>query len=245
LLTYPIRSNVYVVYVSQGGRSSGAQPSESGVSRTSEAYDRVREVILDRLAAGTKAIGEAELTRELGMSRTPVREALARLETEGYIRPASGRGYLIVELTAQDMIDVYTVRAELEGLAAAEAAKRIGRVDLARLEDLYEEMSKARAAGRDAQLATLNSDFHATIAEVGGNTYLKSMLDNIRSVFDRFRPTALTVPGRRDTAHDEHGLMIEALRRRDGEAARKLARDHVHRALATRQGALRKETNSC
>jgi DNA-binding GntR family transcriptional regulator len=203
-----------------------------------EAYDRVKELILDQLAAGGSTISEAQLTRDLGMSRTPVREALARLATEGFIKPAAGRGYVIVRLTAQDMIDVYAVRAELEGLAAAEAAKRIRRVDLARLEDLYDEMSAARAEGRDDDLALLNSDFHATIAQASGNTYLQTMLADIRSVFDRFRPTALTVPGRREDAHDEHGKMIEALRRQDGAAARKLAEDHVRRALATRQAAL-------
>jgi DNA-binding GntR family transcriptional regulator len=175
------------------------------------------------------------------MSRTPIREALARLATEGYIQPAAGRGYVIVKLTAQDLINVYLVRAELEGLAAAEAAKRIGRVDLARLEDLYDEMSVAAAEDRDKDLALLNSNFHATIAEISGNSYLKTMLDDIRNIFDRYRPTALTVPGRREYAHGDHGQMIEALRRQDSKAARKLAEDHVREALATRQSALPEE----
>jgi DNA-binding GntR family transcriptional regulator len=228
------------------GHDDEATAPEGGVakSRVDEAYDRVKEIILAQEAAGGSTISEAKLTRELDMSRTPIREALARLATEGYIRPAAGRGYVIVSLTAQDLIDVYLVRAELEGLAAAEAAKRIRRVDLARLEDLYDEMSVATAEDRDADLALLNSNFHATIAEISGNSYLKSMLDDIRTIFDRYRPTALTVPGRREDAHGEHGLMIEALRRQDGKAARKLAEDHVRRALATRQAALAEEQTS-
>jgi GntR family transcriptional repressor for pyruvate dehydrogenase complex len=83
----------------------------------------------------------------------------------------------------------------------------------------------------------LNSEFHRTIAEVSGNGYLKAMLDDIRRIFDLYRPTALTVPGRREEAHAEHGQMIEALRQNVGEQARQIAELHVERALATRQSA--------
>lgn len=190
------------------------------------------------LPPGTR-IGEAQLTREFGMSRTPVREALARLESEGLLVAGPGRGFLVAELTSADLVDIYRVRAVLEGLAAEEAAHRATRVDIARLEDLYDAMTEASGKpGQDQQLAGLNSEFHAVIAEVSGNAYLQSMLDDIREVFELFRTTALTVPGRRDTAHDEHGRMIEALRRGDADEARQLAQGHVNRALATRQSIL-------
>ncbi|MBO0872263.1 MAG: GntR family transcriptional regulator [Pseudonocardia sp.] len=228
------------MYAEQRGLGETSWPPERPEARSlvDEAYEQVKHIILAQEASGGSTISEARLTRDLGMSRTPVREALARLATEGYIRPASGRGYIIVKLTAQDLVNVYQVRAVLEGLAAAEAAQRVRRVDLARLEDLYDEMTVARDEGRDKDLASLNSNFHATIAEISGNTYLKSMLDGIRNVFDRYRPAALMVPGRREDAHTEHGDMIEALRRQDGESARELAEQHVRRALATRQAAL-------
>lgn len=183
-------------------------------------------------------ISEAQLTRQLGMSRTPVREALARLESEGMLKAAPGRGFLVAELTAGDLIDIYRVRSVLEGLAAEEAARRATRVDIARLEDTYEAMTRASAVGRDDDLARSNSEFHALIAEISGNAYLQAMLDDIREVFEWFRTTALTLPGRRDTAHDEHGQMIDALRRADADEARELAQGHVRRALAARQSML-------
>lgn len=228
------------MYVEQRGFGETSHSAERVEARSlvDVAYEKVKQIILEQEASGGSTISEAQLTRDLGMSRTPVREALARLATEGYIRPASGRGYVIVKLTAQDLVNVYQVRAVLEGLAAAEAAQRVRRVDLARLEDLYDEMTAARDEGRDKDLASLNSNFHATIAEISGNTYLKSMLDGIRNVFDRYRPAALMVPGRRDDAHTEHGDMIEALRRQDSETAHDLAEQHARRALATRQAAL-------
>lgn len=183
-------------------------------------------------------IGEAQLTRLLGMSRTPVREALARLASEGLLTAAAGRGFLVADLTAEDLIDIYRVRAVLEGLAAEEAASRATRVDIARLEDLYEAMANASANGHDQELAQRNSEFHSMIAEISGNTYLQAMLDDIREVFEWFRTTALSLPGRRDTAHDEHGQMIDALRRGDVDEASQIAQGHVKRALAARQSML-------
>ncbi len=204
-------------------------------TRVNEAYERIREVIVEQQIKANSTITEAQLTRDLHMSRTPVREALTRLESEGYVQPAAGRGYTIVEMTAEDLVNVYAVRAELDALAAGEAAKRIRRVDLAHLEDLYDDMAVALSENRDQDLATLNSEFHATIAEISGNSYLKRMLDDIRNTFDLFRMRALTVPGRRDDSHAEHGQLIEALRQNDTDLARRIARLHVQRALLARQ----------
>jgi DNA-binding GntR family transcriptional regulator len=216
---------------------SGGYPAEQR-TRVDEAYTLIREMIRSRQLQGGSTILEAQLAREFDMSRTPVREALTRLASEGFLRPATGRGYVIAELTAEDLVNVYAVRAELEGLAAAEAAKRIRRVDVARLEDLYDDMAVALKKGDDGELAMLNSDFHATVATISGNSYLKAMLDDIRKIFDHYRPLALTVPGRRDDAHVEHGELIEALRTHDEDLARRVAKLHVERALSTRQAAL-------
>ena len=168
-----------------------------------------------------------------------MREALARLASDGFLVAIPGRGWVVVEITPAKLIDVYAVRARLEGLAAESAARRLTRVDLARLEDLYDAMDDARTGGDD-ELAGLNSQFHIVIAEASGNAYLCSMLDDIRDVFDRFRVTALAVPGRRDQAHLEHGQMIAALRSRDVDLARQLAEDHVRLALEARRSLLDK-----
>jgi DNA-binding GntR family transcriptional regulator len=191
-------------------------------------------IVSGELAQGS-VVSEAELVRRLGMSRTPVREALHRLETAGYVQSAPGVGYVVIELSERDMINVYMVRAVLEGLAAEHAATLASRTDLARLEDLYDEMAAARERHDDSELARLNSLFHRTIAEAGGNTYVLAMLDNIRDVFERFRATAVTELQRRDDSHAEHGELIEALKARDPERARDLAIRHVHRALEFRR----------
>lgn len=210
----------------------GARPP---LGRAATAYERVREMILSGQLAPGSVVTEAELVRKLEMSRTPVREALHRLETAGYLRSARDVGYVVIELSERDMINVYMVRAVLEGLAAEHAAQLGTRTDLGRLEDLYEAMAAAREHGDDAELTRLNSLFHRAIAEASGNTYVLAMLDNIRDVFERFRATAVTELRRREESHAEHGELIAALRARDKERARSLAVEHVHRALEFRR----------
>jgi DNA-binding GntR family transcriptional regulator len=202
-----------------------------------QAYKRIRQMFFEQELRPGSRVSEAVLTRQLGMSRTPVREALTKLEGEGLLVSAPGRGYIVTEFDVDDLVDVYHVRAALDGLAAEEAVRRINRVDLVRLEELYDAMAAAcKADDGDEPLASLNSSFHALIAEISGNNYLQTMLEDIRDVFERFRTTALTAPGRRDEAHADHGLLLEALRRGDPAEARRVATQHVYDALETRRG---------
>jgi DNA-binding GntR family transcriptional regulator len=221
-------------------RSIALAPGPSTEPRTlvDAAYTRIRTMLVERTLTAGSTITEAQFVREFGMSRTPVREALTRLAGEGYIRPASGRGFVIAELTAQDVVNVYAVRAQLEGFAAGEAAGRIRRVELAQLEDLYDDMQDAIQAADDERLAQLTSTFHKQIAAASGNGYLEAMLDETRKIFDLYRPAALAVPGRRGDAHAEHGQLIEALRTHDPDLARRLAQQHVVSALAARQSVI-------
>ncbi len=225
-------SNGYKVYdVYSNQPTLGRMTSAAGL-RSSEAYDSIRTLILEGQLPQGSVVSEANLVRRLDMSRTPVREALRRLQAESYIWPVPGGGYAIPELNEEDLSNLYTVRAALEGLAAEHAAVRLTRTDVARLEELYDLMEEAR--GRDEDLARLNGEFHNAIAQASGNSYLQAMLSQIRDAFERFRMTALGQPGRREEAHAEHGDMISALRARDAQGARDLATAHVHRALELR-----------
>jgi DNA-binding GntR family transcriptional regulator len=205
--------------------------SSAWPTRSAEAYSKIRQMIFDGSIAAGSSLVEAKLVRVLDMSRTPVREALHRLEAEGLLAAESRGGFRVVALNKQDLIDLYMIRASLEGLAAATAAPRLTRVDIARLEDLYDEMGEAVEDNRHEDLAQLNRDFHRAIAAASGNAHLQEILDNVKGVFERFRTNAVADADRRRQAHEEHGLLIAALRSRDPEEARKLAEEHVHRAL--------------
>lgn len=219
--------------------ASGPSGSTSrNLLRSQEAYQRIRAMVLSGELAQGSAVSEARLVRELGMSRTPVREALRELQAERLFEASPGVGYVVTELNEFDLVNVYMVRAALERLAAEHAAVRVTRADLGALEDLYEAMAVALDRDDDAELARLNSRFHAEIARASGNTYLELTLDNIRDTFERFRLRALASPGRRREAHREHGMLIDALKNRNEETARRLAEAHVHHALAIRQSTL-------
>lgn len=232
-MLYTLYANVYDVYGSFRGHHYPAPPT-----RSDQAYQAIRAMIFEGELMASTHITEAALVRRLGMSRTPIREALARLAAEGQLVAAPGRGFVVVEISTADLIDIYEVRARLEGLAAEEAAERLTRVDLARMEDLYDAMEDASAAADDERLAILNNRFHRVIAEASGNAYLQAMLADIHEVFDRFRATALALPGRREDAHREHGLLIAALRAQDRAEARRQGEVHVARALEARRWGL-------
>jgi DNA-binding GntR family transcriptional regulator len=200
-------------------------------TRSAEAYQKIRQMIFDGTVSTSDLLVEARLVRALDMSRTPIREALHRLEAEGLLVAAPSGGFQVVAVADSDLENLYQVRASLEGLAAFTAAKRMTRVGLARLEDLYDEMGEAVQDGRDDDLAGLNRDFHRAIAVASGNSHLVEILDNVKGVFERFRSKAVANVERRALAHREHGELIEALRARDGEKARSLAEEHVQRAL--------------
>jgi len=188
-------------------------------------------MILNGEVAPSSYLAEASLVDLLAMSRTPIREALHRLELEGLLRRVPRHGYMVVPLSTQGLANLYAVRAALEGLAAELAAQRLTRVNLARLEDLYEAMEAACIADRDADLATLNRDFHETIAIASENNYLREILDNIKGIFERYRSTAISNMDRRSLAHQEHGELIGALRARDPDRSRRIAEAHVYRAM--------------
>jgi DNA-binding GntR family transcriptional regulator len=213
-------------------------------SRAEDAYQRIRALVNSGALAQGARVSEAELVRTLEMSRTPVREALLRLESEKVLHSTPGRGYVVAELTEQDLEHIYQVRAVLEGLAAEQAATRVTRTDLARLEDIYDLMQSALETSDDDALARANSQFHDTIASASGNTYLQTMLGNIRGTFETFRVTALAQPTRRDTAHSEHRELIEALRAKNAYLAQQIAHTHVLTALQVRRDALTRQSTT-
>ena len=226
-----------------------ASDADRPASLADEAYDRIKRMIRDReLRPGSK-VTEAMLTREFGMSRTPVREALARVAAEGFLQSYAGRGFIVQAIREQDLDNVYRVSAELDALAAEEACQRARRVDIARMEDLMDDIAAARTDNRDEQVATLNNDFHAMLGEISGNSFLKETLDNIRSVFDRNRPITHTRGTAADGAHSdrmqaEHQAILDAIRNRDTDLARRLAKEHVQYVLATRKAELAEDVAS-
>ena len=173
---------------------------------------------------------ELELVDRLAMSRTPVREALHRLCTEGYIAQQY-RGYLVVELTDRDLANIYRVRGVLEGMAAHQAARARSRVDIAILQDFIDKAEAAIKDGREMDSAEFAEQFHDALAKASGNSYLHATLLDTRRYVEPYRMRIRPVHGLAQRALDEHKEILATIERGDEVAAEFAAREHTRRTL--------------
>ncbi|CUH41100.1 HTH-type transcriptional regulator McbR [Jannaschia seosinensis] len=199
-------------------------------------------LILDAIDMGAFRPGdrlvESELADRFGVSRTPVREALQRLETQGVLT-RDGRSLMVAALDHDQMAELYAVRTELEALAARLAARHAAREEISVLRQMVEEdhalLSDATA------LARANRRFHGQIHLASHNRYLVQQLGMVRRSMALMATTSLAVAGRGAAALEEHREIVEAIARRDGEAAADALRAHLSLAFETR---LREEARS-
>lgn len=176
-------------------------------------------------------IRETDIAGWLGVSRTPVREALSLLQAEGLLSLSPTRGMIVAELDRQQVVELYKVRAALEGLAAGLAARHISDTELELLGDVLQRCEAARDM---AQVASLNRRFHEGIYAGSHNRYLIQQLNTLSSAMALLRGTTYSVPGRPEAAHAEHLALFEALKTRDPEAAEAAARRHLRGAELAR-----------
>jgi DNA-binding GntR family transcriptional regulator len=209
-----------------------------------DAYEALREAILTGRHAAGGRLGEVELAAEVGVSRTPVREALRRLAAEGLVEVLPNRGARVSSWTAQDLEELYELRALLEGHGAGLAAPRATAEDVARLRSLAEAMDAVGRPGRRQdldRLAELNQVFHGHVLQVAGNARLVALMQSVVQVplvlrtFHRYDGPALA----RSLRH--HHELVAAIETRDGSWAASVMRSHVLAARAVLVAAARRE----
>jgi DNA-binding GntR family transcriptional regulator len=191
------------------------------------AVEQAYEEIKRRLMRGKMVAGErvdvVSLCRQIGVSRTPVREALVALEKEGFVQAVPRRGYFVREISFQDALEAYQLRIVLEPIATALAARRVQEDDLAVLRDLAEiasdgsEESITRAVER-------NRRFHVRIAEASGNSQLAKIMTDLMDNTERLLYIELDTDRTYTEWSEEHLVILEALEARDSERAAMAAR---------------------
>lgn len=194
------------------------------------AYEHIRRSILDSTIAVGTALSEYKLAEEIGVSRTPVREALKRLEQEGLVRSVARRGTFVADLTVRDIVEIYQVRIQLEGLAARAAAERM---DPARVDELIAELDKAEKQLRQGRLESAREHdrrLHKNIIESTSNGRLAQILATLEDQVHRIRQRAMSHTPRVPTSLAEHRAVLQAIKERDGPAAEKAMRDHLQAA---------------
>jgi len=203
---------------------------------TDLAYQRLKEGIDTGAFKPGMVIKEADLVMRFNMSRTPVREAVQRLLTEGYIQQLH-RGFVVVELSDHELANIYRVRGVLEGMAARQAATSSSRVDLAMLKDIHDkELAAAGSAVPQLDLGALSDAFHEALARASHNEFLISVLELARRRAEPYRRRLLSTPGQNDRVLNDHTEIIEAIESGDPVKAEISARLHTRRTLRALRG---------
>lgn len=193
--------------------------------------DRLRDMIQKgRLQSGAW-IDEVQLTQELGISRTPLREALKVLATEGLVRLEPRRGSFVNELSMKDLDDIFPLMAMLEGRCAYEAAHKARQEDLDKLEPLHATLQRHAQAGDIDNYYETNAQIHEAVQGLADNHWLSDMVSSLRKLLSLSRWQSLSLPGRITQSCAEHLAIFQALKARDGEQAEAITRTHLMRQL--------------
>lgn len=195
-------------------------------------YERLRESIVNGVYPAGDPLIETALAAQFSVSRTPIREALRRLEQDGLVERGS-RGMHVRSRSPEEILEIYEVRITLEAAAARAAAERHTPLDLARLEQIHQAMLTASTDDPE-RLASTNRKFHEIIWSMSHNATLIDLLTRLHAHLIRYRETTLTYQDRWQTVLKEHDEMIEAIKAGDSAKAGKIAEVHMVGARNTR-----------
>jgi DNA-binding GntR family transcriptional regulator len=193
-------------------------------ARYASPYDRIKQAIVEGTFEPGQALPEAVLSEWCGVSRTPIREALGRLEHDGLVE-RNGRAVMVVERTPKEILDIYETRIALEGTAARMAAEHYGVLDKVRLDRLVSLEEKVDT-GHPSAMANANQEFHQAIWAATQNRSLIDLLGRLQSHLLRYPLTTLTAPGRWEQALLEHREILAAIIDRDPVKAQEAAERH-------------------
>ncbi len=200
------------------------------------AYARLlTELREGRLNPGDR-LRETELADRLGMSRTPVREAIRQLEADGIVTHVPRQGATIRTLDYAEVMELYEMRAVLEGTAARLAARAASDIEIEELIDMNQQMAQL---GNAPEAFVLNRQFHAALLDAAKNRFLARSIHTLQKALMILGPTTLTEPDRAAKAVEEHFGVLDAIRAREGALAEAAMRAHLEAAQRVRVRALR------
>ena len=193
--------------------------------------ERLRDQIFAKQLAPGSWLDEQSLAEQFGISRTPMREAIKALASEGLVTMKMRRGAYVTEVNRSDLEQIFTVLSLLEGQAAKEAALKATEDELNLLDHLHHRLETA-AADRDIeQFFEINGKFHELIQQIAGNRWMNGVIDDLRKVLKLHRKDSLTGTGRLQNSLIEHREILRAILKRDDLAAEAAMRKHFANGL--------------
>ena len=197
-------------------------------------YEEVRQAIIDLRLHPGEPLREAAIAEQLGVSKTPVREALARLEQEGLVETTSFKGAVVSAYSNQDLQEIYELREMLEGAAARAAASTASPTTIEALRDVLQRSRELRDRGELSELASLLGHFDLIVYEQVENQRMRAMIENLKAHLTRIGKLTEDIPGRVESSVEEHARIVEAIEAADPDGAERLMRLHIKSVLADR-----------
>jgi DNA-binding GntR family transcriptional regulator len=215
-----------------GGRTPLDMPSPFGElsehrTMTDFVYDQLKAAIVELRIPPGERLREATIAQGLSVSKTPVREALGRLEQDGLVELSSFKSAAVTEYTAQDLREIYELREIIEGAAARSAAESMSEKGLADLGRIATECVRLDEEGGGPELVRLISEFDTVLFEEVSNRRIRAILDNLGAHLTRIGLLTAEIPGRNAASVREHAQIYAAIERRDPEAAEWFMRQHI------------------
>lgn len=195
--------------------------------------ENIRQAIVDGTFSPGERLMEIQLADEMGVSRTPVREAIRKLELEGLVVMIPRRGTYVADISIKDITEIYEVRISLDVLAAGLAAERITDEELSQLNRLLVEMGKHVASMNMDKIVEIDTEFHNILYTAARNERLTTIIINLREQLTGIRGRSMSAPGRLIETMDEHRTLVECVAARNVEAAQSAARVHLENAENT------------
>ena len=220
---------------------SGSQATEAGAVFTARpdrrkmtdwVCDELREAIVNLRLRPGEPLREAALAEKLGVSKTPLREAFARLEQEGLVETTSFKGAVVTGYSERDLKEIYELRALLEGAAARSAAEHADDATLRALRDVLDRSRALRDAGDLVGLAELLGRFDVIVYSQVTNDRIGALIDNLRAHLTRIGRLTEDIPGRVEASVEEHAAIVDAILARNPDEAERLMRVHIASVLA-------------
>ena len=210
----------------------------SRVNLATQVYELLkRRIITNQLSFGYK-MAECHLAEELGISRTPVREALNRLIQDNLVTVIPGRGAFVRSFSLDDIVEFLEVREAVEGVAARLAASRITKESLAGLRSHLAAGAMANEENGYSRYLEADREFHEALALASGNLYLSQFVRGLREKIQSLRSRSVIIPGRARKSFQEHLEIIKALSRRDPDLAEERMRTHIQNVKADLKAAM-------
>lgn len=195
--------------------------------------ETIRQAIIDGTFSPGERLMEIQMADEMGVSRTPVREAIRKLELEGFVVMIPRRGTYVADISIKDITEIYEIRTSLDVLAAGLAAERITDDELEALNRMLVEIGQHIADNNMEKIVEIDTAFHDILYQASRNERLCSIINNLREQLTGIRSRSMSYPGRLVETMDEHRSLVDCIAARNVEAAQEAARVHIENAEHT------------